>query len=623
MRPGANYLGDGKCEFVVWAPLPGDVKLKIYSPEERLLSLKRADGGYWQGIFDNVFPGTLYKYLLDGEKERADPVSNLQPQGVHGPSQVIDQNSFKWDDECWRGIDISELLIYELHVGTFSQAGTFDGIINHLDYLVELGVNSIEIMPIAQFPGSRNWGYDGVYLYAVQNSYGGPEALKRMVNACHNKGISVILDVVYNHLGPEGNYLWDYGAYFTQKHKTPWGEGMNFDDNLSDAVRDFFIGNALYWLREYHIDALRLDAIHSIFDSSAKHILSEISEKTEELSRIEGRRFYLIAESDLNDRKVINPKELGGYGIDSQWCDDFHHALHTLVTGEERGYYIDYGAIGDMVKAFKEGFVFTGEYSQFRQRKHGDYTLGSRASAFVVFSQNHDQVGNRMPGDRLSHLVSFEALKLIAGAVILSPYIPFLFMGEEYGEDAPFLYFVSHSDPGLIESVREGRKAEFKSFNWKGETPDPQDEETFKKSILNLEKRKSGDHAILLSFYKKLIALRKEMKALSNCNRDKLEVYGFEDERIIFLLRWEEENYVLSIFNFNTKIVKTKVHLPVYKVHKYDEQIKKKERWLKILDSSDSAWGGEGALLPPYVSTGDEVSMRESSVAVYSLVLDN
>lgn len=612
MKIGANYLGDGKCEFVVWAPFLEKIELKVIPPVGArhamplLISMSKDDNGYWRSVVENLSPGTHYIYRLNDEKERPDPVSHFQPNGVHKPSQVVDHGSFKWEDENWKGIPLSELIMYELHVGTFTQEGTFDAIIPRLDEIRYIGINAIEIMPIAQFQGERNWGYDGVYIYAVQNSYGGPAGLKRLVNECHKKGTAVILDVVYNHLGPEGNYLWDYGPYFTQKYRTPWGEAINFDAGYSDEVRIFFIENALYWFKNYHIDALRLDAVHSIFDMSAKPFLQELAETVEEFSREEGREFYLIAESNLNDTKVIRPRELGGYGIHSQWSDDLHHSLHTLLTGEDEGYYVDFGKVDQLMKSFNEGFVYSGQHSKFRKRRHGNSSKDIPGQQFVVFSQNHDQIGNRMLGERLFNLISFEGLKLAAAVVILSPYIPLLFMGEEYGEESPFLYFVSHSDPNLIEAVRRGRKEEVKSFNWKVEPPDPQSAGTFLKSKISWEKRKEGKNKILLNFYKRLIKLRKKIPALSDLNKDNLDVWELEKEKIMFMRRWkyENESHVFSIFNFNKSDMSLGTSLP-------------EGRWKKVLDSSEKMWNGPGILLPDEMNSGDEINIRGFSMALY------
>jgi maltooligosyltrehalose trehalohydrolase len=628
MKIGANYLGNGKCEFIVWAPFLKNVELKIASSADargtlssRYIPMKKGESGYWRVIAGDVFPGTLYLYRLDGEKERPDPASHSQPKGVHQPSQVVEHGHFAWEDGLWNGLDISQMIMYELHVGTFTMEGTFDAIIPRLDEFRELGINAIEIMPVAQFPGERNWGYDGVYLYAVHNSYGGPDGLKRLVNECHKKEIAVVLDVVYNHLGPEGNYLWDFGPYFTDKYKTPWGSAVNFDSAYSDEVRNFFIENALYWFKNYHIDALRLDAIHAIFDMSAKHFLEELADRVEEFSEREGRKFYLIAESNLNDARVVRPREIGGYGIDSQWCDDLHHSLHTLLTGEDEGYYIDFGQVDHLVKSLKEGFVYSGQFSAFRKRRHGNSSKDRPGQQFVVFSQNHDQIGNRMLGERLSRLVPFEGLKLAAAVIILSPYVPLLFMGEEYGEEAPFLYFVSHSDPDLIEAVRKGRREEFIEFNWRGEPPDPQCEKTFLKSRINWERRKEGRHKVLLDFYKQLIALRKRIPALRSLSKENLDVWGLEKERVVIMRRWEKggKGQVLAVFNLNKSDLNLKPFFP-------------EGAWKKVLDSSEQTWSGSGTLLPEKINSmsndetsrfnmgvrsNDEIIIRGLSMALY------
>lgn len=625
MRIGANYIGDGVCEFTVWAPLLNSVELKIVSHEERrrvqspgFLPMERDESGYWRTVIGDASPQTLYLYRLDGEKERPDPASHFQPYGVHSPSQVVDHGSFIWEDGGWMGIDISRMIIYELHIGTFTEEGTFDAVIPRLDDILHIGINTIEIMPVFQFPGDRNWGYDGAYIYAVQNSYGGPYGLKRLVNECHKKGIAVVLDVVYNHVGPEGSYLRDFGPYFTDRYKTPWGSAINFDDAYSDGVRDFFIENAIYWFKNYHIDALRLDAVHAIFDMSARPFLQELAERVKGFSRDEGRDFYLIAESNLNDARVIKPVELGGYGIDAQWSDDLHHSLHTLLTGESEGYYVDFGQVGHLVKSLREGFVYSGEYSKYRKRRHGNSSKDRPGKQFVVSSQNHDQIGNRMLGERLSTLISFEGLKLAAGVVLLSPYIPLLFMGEEYGEENPFLYFVSHSDPDLITAVREGRREEFKAFNWKGEPPDPQNVETFLRSKIEWDKRRDGSHRVLLDFYRNLIRLRKEMPVLSNLNKENLDAWGLEDQRVVFMRRWEDGDggHVFSIFNFNRLDQSLRGHFP-------------EGKWKRVLDSSDRIWNGPGTLLPEEIgpvgfgedpmktNTGFEITIRGLSFVLY------
>ena len=606
MKIGAHYLGCGRCKFTVWAPFLKEVALKIVSPQEKIIPMEKGDKGYWEITVGDISDKTRYLYQINGEKDRPDPASHFQPEGVHGPSQVIDHNSFRWEDSEWNGIPLSAMIIYELHTGTFTPEGTFEAIIPRLDELKDMGINVLEIMPIAQFPGERNWGYDGAYPFAVQNSYGSPTGFKWLVNECHKRGIAVILDVVYNHLGPEGNYLWDYGPYFTKKYRTPWGDALNFDGAHSNEVRNYFIENTLHWFKNYHVDALRLDAIHGIFDMSAKPFLSELAEKVEEFSKATGKTCYLIAESDLNDSKVTRPREFGGYGIDAQWCDDFHHALHTILTGEKQGYYSDFGEVKHLVKAMREGFVYSGEYSQFRQKNHGNSSKDVPATQFVTFSQNHDQIGNRMLGERLSTLVSFESLKLAAGVVLLSPYIPLLFMGEEYGEDSPFLYFVSHSDPALIEAIRQGRKKEFEDFKWKDEPPNPQNLETFLKSKINWEKRFEGNHKVLSDFYKKLITSRKTIPALSHLDKKNLIVDSLEGEKIVFIRRWKDLSHVFIVFNFNCADVK--MIPPVLN-----------GRWKKWLDSSERIWNGPGSLLKHELTPSNEIIMRGHSFVMYNM----
>jgi maltooligosyltrehalose trehalohydrolase len=423
---------------------------------------------------------------------------------------VVDPAAFRWTDAAWRGIPMADYIIYELHVGTFTVAGTFDAATRELPRLRALGVTAVEIMPVAQFPGGRNWGYDGVYLYAVQNTYGGSEALKRFVNAAHADGIAVVLDVVYNHVGPEGNYLDTFGPYFTDTYRTPWGRAVNYDGAGSDEVRRLVIDNALYWVTEYHVDALRLDAVHGIFDFGALHVLQELTHAVHEQAARLGRTVVVIGESDLNDPKLIRSPEQGGYGLDAQWSDDFHHAVHAALTGERSGYYADFAGPDMIADALREPFVYAGRYAPSRNRRHGAPSTGIPRERFVVAIQNHDQVGNRAAGERLSALVSAEQLKLAAALLILSPYIPLLFMGEEYGETNPFLYFISHGDAQLAEAVRSGRREEFAAFGWADAVPDPQAEATFTNSRLDRAKLDEPRHQGILELYRDLIALRKQ-----------------------------------------------------------------------------------------------------------------
>lgn len=613
MQLGSWYLGNGQTSFVVWAPLKEQVDLHLIEPEDKLIPMQRDEQGYWQTTVA-ANPGTLYYYRYNGEPDFPDPASYSQPQGVHKVSEVVDQTAFNWTDRQWQGIPLAEMVIYELHVGTFTPEGTFEAIIPRLPDLLELGINAIEIMPVAQFPGDRNWGYDGVFPFAVQNSYGGVEGLKVLVDACHAVGIAVILDVVYNHLGPEGNYLWGLGTYFTDHYKTPWGSAINYDSAYSDGVREYFVENVLYWFRYFHIDALRLDAIHAIYDFGAKHVLQEMAEATAELGEQVGRKFYLIAESDLDDPRIIRSQDKGGYGIDAQWNDDFHHVLHTTLTGETHGYYEDFTDFKQLITAYQENFVYAWTYSRFRRRFFGNSAVDCAPNQFVIFSQNHDQVGNRMLGDRLCHMISFEAQKLAAAAVLLAPSIPMLFMGEEYGEPNPFLYFVSHSDPALVEGVRKGRKEEFAAFHDQGEAPDPQAEETFLKSKLQWQKRQEGQHQILWQFYKALLDLRKTHPAIAQASPDRkcFEATGLEQEKLIRLRRWQGNDQLLCFMNFNKETVQATMTLPP-------------GTWKKSLDSTDTMWGGKGSALPDVLPIDREsivpqqlLIMQPHSVVVYS-----
>jgi maltooligosyltrehalose trehalohydrolase len=594
---GAILLGDGRCRFRTWAPAAGKVELVLRAPKERLVLMEAREWGYHEAVVEDIDPGALYLYRLDGDRERPDPASRCQPEGVHGPSQVVDPR-FDWTDGGWFGIPLSDYVLYELHVGTFTPEGTFDAIVPHLDSLKELGVTAVELMPVAQFPGGRNWGYDGVYLYAVQHSYGGPDGLRRLVDACHQKGLAVVLDVVYNHLGPEGNYLAEFGPYFTSRYNTPWGAALNYDDTHNDQVRRFFIDNALSWLRDFHIDALRLDAVHAIRDFSAHPFLQEMAEVAGREAERLNRRFYLIPESALNDARLIRPPAQGGYGLDAQWSDDFHHALRTLLTGDLSGYYEDFGSVEHLAKAYREGFVYSGEYSAFRRCRHGNSSRPDPARQFVVFAQNHDQVGNRMRGERLGEHVPFAGLQLAAGVVLLSPYIPLLFMGEEYGETAPFPYFVSHTDPALIEAVRKGRREEFASFRWEGEVPDPQAEETFQSAKLHHALRNEGRHARLWAFYQELLRLRRAVPALAHRSKEHQEVQGFEKQRALVVRRWcPRQGQMVAVYHFGPAVRKLTFPLPP-------------GTWDKVLDPAEGRWGGDGPQAPDELVSDGEATLE-------------
>ncbi|WP_346289912.1 malto-oligosyltrehalose trehalohydrolase [Sphaerothrix gracilis] len=600
MKVGAQYLGDRRCQFTVWAPFAKDVT--VVFPEQGREATLEQEGEYWHGIVAEVAPDTLYRLCLDQGDAYPDPASHHQPKDVHGPSAVVD-HGFDWQCTDWSGLPLESLIIYELHVGTFTPEGTFTAIIPRLPELAELGINAIEIMPVAQFPGDRNWGYDGVYPYAVQHSYGGPAGLKQLVDACHQQGMAVILDVVYNHFGPEGNYTSKFGPYFTEKYRTPWGSAINFDDAHSEGVRNYVTENVLYWLRDYRIDALRLDAVHAIYDFGAKHILQDLAEAVTEFRQQHSRQCYLIAESDLNDPRILRPQAQGGYGVDAQWSDDFHHALHTLLTQENQGYYQDFGTCEQFAKVLQKSYVYTWDYSAFRQRRHGNDPSDRPPHEFVVCSQNHDQIGNRMLGERLTQMVSFGGLKLAAGAVLLSPYIPMLFMGEEYGEKSPFVYFVSHSDPDLLEAIRKGRAEEFKDFHATGAPPEAADIETFKSCQLNWAERQQGQHGALLNFYQELIRLRRQLPALQTSDRRDFTAFYQERDRLVGLHRWRDEQGALCLFNFGNATLAYQVEQP--------------GDWQKRLDSSDEQWQGPGAIAAAKVSTGETVSLPPQSLVLY------
>ncbi len=605
-RLGTTPLGGGWCRFIVWAPNCERVEVALEAPDGRAIPMARDARGYFTATIADVSPGARYRYRLDGDKLRPNPASRFQPEGVHGPSAVVDP-AFPWRDGDWPGLLLERFVIYELHTGTFTPEGTFDAIIPHLDGLKDLGVTAIEIMPVAQFPGERNWGYDGVDLFAAQDSYGGPDGLRRLVDACHRRGLAAILDCVYNHLGPEGNYLWDYGPYFTDRYHTPWGAAVNYDGPHSDDVRRFFIANALQWLDEFHFDALRLDAIDTIRDFSAYPFLRELADTVHARAAEIGLPKYLIAESDMNDVRVLRADRPYEFAMDAQWSDSFHHALHVALTGERGGYYRDFNGVADLAAAYRRSFVYTGQYSAHRQRRHGNDPLPARGAQFVICTQNHDQVGNRAAGERLSALVPFEALKVAAGALLLAPSIPLLFMGEEYGETAPFQFFTSFGDEALIEAVRNGRREEFAAFAWEGEVPDPHDAATFARSKLSHRYREAGStHAVLREFYRELLRLRREMPALAALDLETLAVTSDAAAKTLTLHRWQGDQHVVALFNFSDQAQDVNF-MPSQALQRHALALR------PIIDSADARWRGPGgarmepapggqlmATLPPY-----------------------
>ena len=513
--------------FRVWAPAAKQVEIEIGT--ERT-ALRKIGGGWWEASIPQAGPGSDYAYVLDGQEPAVpDPRSQWQPHGVHGASRVVDDSAFVWSDRGWHAPAFASGIVYELHVGTFTPEGTLDAAIAHLDYLVDLGITHVELLPLAAFAGERGWGYDGVDLFAVHEPYGGPAGLKRFVDAAHGKGLAVLLDVVYNHFGPAGAYLGKFGPYLTHSHTTPWGDAVNFEDAGSHEVRRFFCDNALMWLRDYHIDGLRLDAVHAYMDRSAINFMEQLAEEVDELGGESGKKFVLIAESDLNDPRLVTPRDKGGYGLDAAWSDDFHHALVTVLTGERQGYYADFGSVEDLAKSLEHIFIYDGQYSAYRDRTHGRPAPPDiSGSRFLGYSQNHDQVGNRARGERLSHLAGLDAAKIAAALVLLGPFVPMLFQGEEFASSAPFQYFTDH-DEELGRLVSEGRKKEFVAFGWDPEdVPDPQAEETFNNSKLDWSEVDSEPHKSMLEWYRALIRLRKTTPALMDGRMESVNV-RFED----------------------------------------------------------------------------------------------
>ncbi len=507
-------------ELRVWAPIPD--RVEVESGGERTPMISGADG-WWSSTIGG--PGTDYAFVLDGGDPRPDPRSAWQPHGVDGPSRIVDHSDFAWTDDAWRGVPLAGSVLYELHVGTFTPEGTFDAVVPRLDHLVELGVSAVELLPCNAFAGQRGWGYDGVAWYAVFDPYGGPDGLKRLVDACHARGLGVVMDVVYNHLGPAGNYLPEFGPYLTEAHMTPWGPAVNLDRAASDEVRRFILDNALMWLRDYHVDGLRLDAVHALVDERAIHLLEQLAQEVEALGARLRKPLWLVAESDVNDPRTVMAREAGGRGMEGQWTDDVHHALHAYLTGERASYYADFGSPATLAKALAKAFVHDGTYSSFRGRAHGrpvpPTVPGHR---FVVFLQDHDQIGNRATGDRIASTLSDGLLKIGAALLLTSPYTPMLFMGEEWGTRRPWQFFSDHAGD-LGEAVRRGRRAEFASHGWaEQDVPDPQDPATFAASTLDWSELDDERAQELLEWTRSLIVLRRERPELSDGRRDLVDV---------------------------------------------------------------------------------------------------
>lgn len=526
--------------FEVWAPrarkmavsLNGNAR-PMHGPDEM---------GWWRLDAEDAGPGSDYGYLIDEDKNPyPDPRSEWQPGGVHGLSRIYDQHAFKWTDQRFQARPLAGGIVYELHIGTFTPEGTLDAAIHKLGYLADLGITHVEPMPVASYAGNHGWGYDGVALFAVHQPYcgpcDGPDALKRFVNAAHQRGLTVLLDVVYNHFGPVGNYTGKYGPYINESHHTPWGGAVNLEGSGAYEVRRFFLDNALMWLRDFHIDGLRIDAVHAFVDRSAIHFLERLATEVEALAASTGRRMVLIAESDLNDPRFVTPREAGGLGMDAQWSDDFHHALFAALTGITEGYYADFGTMAQLAKSLEQTFVYDGLYSRYRKRMHGRPVRGLAQHRFLGYIQNHDQVGNRAVGDRISHIAGIDRAKIAAAIVLTSPFVPMIFQGEEWAASSPFQFFADH-EPEMAKLVSEGRKKEFAAFGWAPDSiPDPESRETFERSKLKWEESSQSPHSQMLAWYRDLIRLRKSMPALNNGEPGNLRVMLDEQEKWIRIER--------------------------------------------------------------------------------------
>ena len=605
---------DGAWRVLVWAPRAERVAIRSWAPgtdpaDGRTEKLQPTDRGYHAATIEGPTHGDRYRLVIDDAEELPDPASRWQPEGVHGPSAFVDPVRFGVQRAPAPPVSLPRFVLYELHVGTFTEGGTFDAAIERLDALAALGVTAVELMPVAQFPGRRNWGYDGVFPYAAQDSYGGPEALARLVDACHDRGLAVVLDVVYNHLGPEGNVLERFGPYFTDAYSTPWGDAVNVSGRDSDEVRRYLVGNALWWLDAVGVDALRLDAIHGIVDPTAVPFLAELSRAVRALGEERGRTLSLIAESSLHDVRVVRSEQLGGLGLDAQWADDFHHALRTVITGERDGYYADYGTIDDLATAYEQAFVLAERPSTAHGRRHGNDPTGEPGWRFVVFTQNHDQVGNRKDGDRPSATLDPTTLVTIGAAMVLSPFLPMLFMGEEHGETAPFRYFVDHDDPELLRAVRDGRAAEFADFAWAGEVPDPGAEETFLCSRVRHDLAERSPHREIRTAYTELLRLRRTVPALGSASLASVRTEVDRAATALSVLRRHDEDPAVAgaLGRDDTRdamLVLALAEGPSETSRLFPG------RWELAFDAADTRWGGGGTTAPA------DLEIREDGVVI-------
>jgi len=601
-RLGATPNADGSCSFLVWAP---EHKALHLETQRSVLPMHPVGDGYYACVADPCPPGTRYRFRLPDGRSLPDPGSRLQPGGVHGPSEVVADGGVE-SAATGSAPRLEDTVLYEIHVGTFTEEGTFDAAADRLDDLVDLGITTMELMPVAESPGARNWGYDGAFPFAVQHTYGGPAGLRRFVDACHRRGLAVCLDVVYNHFGPEGCVLPAFGPYLTDRYHTPWGAAVNLDGRGSDEVRRYLIENACHWVRDHHVDMLRLDAVHAIVDPTPRPFLQELTEAVHQAGRETGRAALVVAESDSNDPRLVRPAGQGGLGLDAVWDDDFHHALHAALTGHRNAHYVDFGEASALPAALREAFVLTGQRSVYRGRRHGAPTDGLPARSFVVFSQNHDQVANGGNGRRLAALAGLEAAKLAAGMVLLSPYVPLLFMGEERGATTPFWYFTDHGGKDLRQAVRRGRAAEMRHHGWTDDAPDPQSTKAFLASRplpWDRPGQDAGTARRMRDLYRRLLRLRRA--AALRGGRDQAE--AGRDGGTVRLRRWRPGGHgdaVLALFRVDGAAGEAR--LP-------DEGA-----WRLVLDSADVAWAGPGGTAPEHADPGSTVPLLGHAFVVYA-----
>jgi maltooligosyltrehalose trehalohydrolase len=607
-RPGPTPRSDGSCSFVVWAPYQSAVGVQLLGPgpARRVEALHGSADGYFSATVADCPDGTRYRYVLADGSTVPDPASRWQPEGVHGPSAVFDPGRHHWTDHSFVAPGLDQLVISEVHLGTFTDEGTFDAAGDHLAEAADLGITAIELMPVAQFPGRWNWGYDGVFPYATQNTYGGPAGLQRFVDACHHHGLAVVLDVVYNHLGPEGNILDAFGPYFTDRYTTPWGPAVNVDGADSDPVRHYFIDNARWWLEDLHVDALRLDAVHSILDTTATPFLADLSAAVDRWGARLGRHLLLVAESADNDPRVVAPRAGGGLGLQAQWNDDFHHALHAVITGETTGYYADFGRLDQLAVTIDRGFYFQGEYSRVRRRRHGAPSDSIAPDQLVIFAQNHDHIGNRPAGDRLATLVPLAAQRLAAAILLLSPGVPLLFMGEEYGETAPFPFFVDHGDAGLAAAVRSGRAEEMAALTLPGEPLDPTDPSTRDVAVLDRSLRQDPDHSDLVTLHRGLLRFRRQQVTFAAATRSSTRAWAVGP--VLTVVRTAGSDRTAALFNLGSATASA--ILP-------DPPTNSPGTWTPVLDARDPGLGGHGPTDPAPVDRG-AVPLEPYGFTVYA-----